>query len=98
MIGKDVKVWRERNGYTQAELQIELGMKSRTSISTLENSSAKLPRTIELSLAALEIAPFLRERFGKAKGKDPKKYSYPAVDEQTARQLYAYVETGIYRE
>lgn len=65
MIGSDLTAWRERNGYSQKKLQIELGIKSRGTISAWENSVKPLSRTLELALIALERIPDLRKSVGK---------------------------------
>jgi len=66
MTGADLTAWRVRNGFSQKQLQIELGVKSRGTISAWENSSKPLTRTVELALAALEQLPELRNSTGKA--------------------------------
>jgi len=93
MIGADVKAWRARIGYSQKELQIELGFKSRTSISSLENQTEEISRSMELALAALEIAPLLRLHHGK-KTHDTRSISYPAISETEARETYNFWRTG----
>ena len=61
MIGRDIREWRKRNRYqTQADLQVELAVKSRGTISAWENSDEPIPRTLELALIALERMPELR--------------------------------------
>ena len=66
MRGKELKEWRKRNGYAnQKALQLELDIKSRTTISNWENSEEKLPRTVELALIALEKLPELKTASGK---------------------------------
>ncbi len=60
-VGRDIRAWRKRNKYqTQADLQVELGVKSRGTISAWENSDEPIPRTLELALKALERMPDLR--------------------------------------
>jgi transcriptional regulator with XRE-family HTH domain len=65
MLGVDLKVWRKRHGYSQDTLMQELGIKSRQTISTWENSDNQLPRMLELALKALESIPGSREIHGK---------------------------------
>ena len=66
MIGRDIREWRKHNRYqTQADLQVELGVKSRGTISAWENSDEPIPRILELALIALERAPDLRTAIGK---------------------------------
>ncbi len=61
MIGRDIREWRKRNRYqTQADLQVELGIKSRGTISAWENSDEPISRTLELALFALARLPELR--------------------------------------
>ena len=71
MTGEDIREWRIRNGYqTQADLQKELGIKSRTTISAWENMNEPIPRPLELALIALERMPELRNYIGlRAKGR-----------------------------
>ncbi|MEO9651822.1 MAG: helix-turn-helix transcriptional regulator [Roseobacter sp.] len=84
MIGSDVKAWRKRNGYTQRELQAVLEVKSRSTMSSIENQSNPIPRTIELALAALEIAPVLR-----GSEKDYLR-PYPAIAVEDVHARYAF--------
>ena len=93
MKGTDVQKWRKRTGYSQKELQVELGFKSRTSISSLENEPEKIPRLVELALAGLEIAPFLRQLHGRVMH-DTRAIAYPAISEQKARDIYNEWTTG----
>ena len=66
MIGKEIRAWRKRNKYhTQADLQQELRIKSRGTVSAWENSDEPIPRTLYLALEALERLPDLREVFSK---------------------------------
>jgi len=65
-MGSDLTAWRERNGYTQKQLQLELGIKSRGTVSSWENSSKELSRVVELALVALERHPDLKKSGGKA--------------------------------
>ncbi|MBM9593992.1 helix-turn-helix domain-containing protein [Roseitranquillus sediminis] len=65
MIGKEVREWRERNGYRQADLLKELGIGSRGTLSALENSEKEIPRQMELALIALEENPGLRIYHGR---------------------------------
>jgi transcriptional regulator with XRE-family HTH domain len=65
MRGTDLPAWRKRNGgYTQEGLQKELGIKSRGTISRLENSDDELSRLYLLALLALECLPELRNIAG----------------------------------
>ena len=93
MVGADVKAWRARTGYSQKELQTELGLRSRTSISNLENQTSQISRSMELALAALEIAPLLRLNDGK-EGREGRLISYPAISETEAREIYNQWRTG----
>jgi transcriptional regulator with XRE-family HTH domain len=87
VIGQDVKAWRVRTGYTQKELQLELGFKSRTSVSSLENQTTPIDRTVELALAALELAPVLRRQ--DVAGRKPwGTHVYPAISENAVRSIY----------
>lgn len=65
MRGADLREWRRRHGYNQEHLMKELGIQSRQTISTWENSSKKLPRMLELALIALENVPESRTVYGK---------------------------------
>jgi DNA-binding XRE family transcriptional regulator len=57
MTGTDLKEWRSRNSYTQEQLRISLGIKSRQTVINWEKSEDKLPRMLQLSLLALELFP-----------------------------------------
>ena len=64
MTGTEMKEWRHHNGYTQDDLMLELGVKSRQTISNWEGSE-KVPRVVELALAALERDPNSRNIHGR---------------------------------
>lgn len=53
MTGSELKEWRKRNGLSQSDLTKELGISSRQTISTWENSES-VPRVIELAVCALD--------------------------------------------
>jgi transcriptional regulator with XRE-family HTH domain len=55
MNGQDMKHWRERHGYTQEELGLELNIRSRQTISSYENGIRKIPKLLVLALKALEV-------------------------------------------
>ena len=78
MRGIDLKERRKRLGYNQEDLMRELGIKSRQTISTWENTSESLPRILELALTALENIPQCRNLLGKrvsaAQRKELEKY------------------------
>jgi transcriptional regulator with XRE-family HTH domain len=63
MTGADLKRWRERVGWTQADLMVELEVKSRQTIGTWE-SAEKIPRLIELAIVALDQIEATRKRSG----------------------------------
>ena len=65
MYGGSLKEWRKRNNYNQDTLMLELGIKSRQTISTWENSEDELPRMLKLALLALEHYPDCRTYHGK---------------------------------
>jgi len=65
MRGDELTQWRHRHGYTQGALMIELGIRSRQTLSTWENSNSELPRVWQLALKALETFPELRKQDGK---------------------------------
>lgn len=60
MRGIDLKDWRKRHRYSQEALMMELGVHSRQTISTWENSPDELPRITQLALWALEEIPEAR--------------------------------------
>lgn len=64
MTGADLKAWRKRNRYRQEDLQRELELGSRSTISNWEASQDPLPRTIVLALMALENMPEARRIHG----------------------------------
>ena len=65
MRGEDLSNWRKRNGYDQKSLMDELGIRSRQTLSSWENSKRPIPRTVELALVALERLPDCRNIGGK---------------------------------
>ena len=65
MRGADLKAWRKHHGYSQSELQMELGVRSRQTISSWENSEEELSRLLQLALAALADLPECRRVFAK---------------------------------
>ena len=65
MRGKELAAWRERMGFSQLDLMKELGVKSRQTISSWENSDA-VPRIVELAVISLERDPGLRLFAGEA--------------------------------
>ncbi len=56
MTGADLKDWRRRNGFTQEELRIALGV-TRQTIVSWEQSENSISRLVELALRALEHLP-----------------------------------------
>ncbi len=75
MQGLDLVQWRRRNGYSQEELIMELGVKSRQTISTWENSEREIPRMVELAVRALELDANCRRLGGKkASARDKRDY------------------------
>ena len=64
MTGDEMKAWRGRNNYTQDMLMRELEVKSRQTISSWENAE-KVPRLVELALAALERDQLKRNIHGR---------------------------------
>lgn len=73
MRGIDLKERRKRLGYNQEYLMKELGIKSRQTISTWENTSESLPRILELALTALENVPECRNWHGRRASADRRK-------------------------
>lgn len=61
--GADLKTWRERVRWTQAELMTELEIRSRQTIATWE-SAEKIPRLVELAILALDQIEASRKRSG----------------------------------
>jgi transcriptional regulator with XRE-family HTH domain len=53
MEGAELKEWRKKIGWTQANLMKELEVTSRQTISTWENA-ARIPRIVELAVIALD--------------------------------------------
>ena len=64
MTGAELKAWRARNRYRQVDLQRELELGSRSTLSAWEASKEPLPRTIVLALMALEKLPEARQIHG----------------------------------
>lgn len=65
MRGVDLKNWRKEQGYSQKALMMELGVRSRATISGWENSAEELPRLVQLALRAVEDIPEVRNVSGR---------------------------------
>ena len=63
MTGAELKAWRVRIGWTQADLMIELEVGSRQTISTWENAD-RIPRLVELAVIAIDQVEASRKRSG----------------------------------
>jgi transcriptional regulator with XRE-family HTH domain len=63
MKGADVKAWRERLGWTQADLMTELEIGSRQTIITWEKAE-RIPRMVELAIIALDQVEAARKKTG----------------------------------
>jgi transcriptional regulator with XRE-family HTH domain len=63
MTGAELRAWREKNGWTQADLMIELEVASRQTISTWEKAD-RIPRLVELATIALDQVEASRKRSG----------------------------------
>lgn len=63
MRGSEWAAWRNRLGYSQQKIMQELGINSRQTISTWENSE-EVPRLAVLALHAIEHYPSCRNIFG----------------------------------
>jgi transcriptional regulator with XRE-family HTH domain len=61
--GAELKAWRSSIGWTQADLMIELEIKSRQTLSTWEGAE-KIPRVVELAITALDQIESARKRSG----------------------------------
>jgi DNA-binding XRE family transcriptional regulator len=59
MTGTELRGWRKQHRYTQDMLRMALELGSRQTIITWEKSDARIPRTVELALLALEHLPGL---------------------------------------
>jgi DNA-binding XRE family transcriptional regulator len=55
--GVELKDWRKRNGYTQEMLRMALGIGSRQTVISWEQSEEPLAPIVELALMALEHLP-----------------------------------------
>jgi transcriptional regulator with XRE-family HTH domain len=63
MRGVELKVWREKRGWTQSDLMQELAIGSRQTVTTWE-ASDRIPRTIELAIIALDQVEACNRRGG----------------------------------
>lgn len=63
--GLELKSWRKKMGFSQEDLMAELDIRSRQTISSMENSDNSIPRTVQLALVALENHPEVRKRGGR---------------------------------
>ena len=75
MNGSELTEWRQRNGYTQQNLMLELDIRARQTISSWEKETATVPRIVELALLALERFPESKRIEGKkASTKEQREY------------------------
>ena len=65
MDGTQLRNWRIAHGYRQSELMIELGIKSRQTLSAWENDAGEIPRLVELAIQAVEHVPECRRTIWK---------------------------------
>ncbi|HMA73302.1 MAG TPA: helix-turn-helix transcriptional regulator [Xanthobacteraceae bacterium] len=63
MTGRELRAWREKIGWTQVDLMVELEVKSRQTMSTWERAE-KIPRVVELAITALDQIEASRKRSG----------------------------------
>ncbi len=63
MTGADLRSWRTRRGWSQADLTAELDIKARQTVAAWENSE-KIPRLVELAVLALDQLELVRNRSG----------------------------------
>lgn len=63
MTGAELRAWRSSIGWTQADLMIELEIKSRQTMSTWERAE-KIPHVVELAIIALDQIEAARKRSG----------------------------------
>jgi transcriptional regulator with XRE-family HTH domain len=63
MTGLELRAWREKIGWTQVDLMVELEVKSRQTMSTWEHAE-KIPRVAELAIIALDQIEASRKRSG----------------------------------
>jgi len=61
MKGSDLKAWRKKNGWTQADLMAELEINSRQTLSSWEKSD-QLPHIARLAIIALDQIEACRKR------------------------------------
>lgn len=78
MIGIELPEWRKRNRFTQDSLRMALGLGSRQTIISWEQSTEPLSRMAQLALLALEHLPEHR-------GVDGHRYETPDYPRQRAR-------------
>ena len=79
MKGNELPAWRKRNRYfRQEDLMKELDIKSRSTVSTWENSEDELPRVVQLALRALEELPDARTIAGRRT--NAKTFLHPSPD------------------
>lgn len=63
MTGAELRGWRVKRGWTQADLTTELDIKARQTVAAWE-SSEKIPRLVELAVMALDQLELVRNRAG----------------------------------
>ncbi len=62
MRGRDLREWRERNGFSQEELRQELRLASRQTLNSWEHFEKEVPPLVERALCKLEPDPLFRQR------------------------------------
>jgi len=62
MRGRELREWRERNGFSQEELRQELKLASRQTLNSWEHHEGEVPPLVERALYKLEPDPIFRQR------------------------------------
>lgn len=84
MKGTELKEWRKNQEFTQAELVLQLGLKSRQTLISREKSDEDLPRLWELALLALEKVPncYIADRTNRQDSKEWNQRFLPTKEEE----------------
>ncbi len=62
MRGRDLREWRERNGFSQEALRQKLKLASRQTLNSWEHPEKEVPPLVENALYRLELQPNFGQR------------------------------------
>ena len=62
MRGRDLREWRERNGFSQEALRQKLKLASRQTLNSWEHPEREVPPLVEHALGKIELNPIFGQR------------------------------------